>query len=139
MSKSNLTKIAEEKTFGSQIMIVIGRVPKKNHDATVQIFKQFNDIFRKHVGLRVEVFQLNNTKTYEDIGLTNIVNTISANNQEDEDVWVELQNYRDRKHMDEVITKMGNDENCGRLYKQSLDLLTPGTSFILGEFGRLKI
>jgi uncharacterized protein YbaA (DUF1428 family) len=138
MSKSNLTKIEEEKTFGSQIMIVIGRIPKKNHDATVQIFKQFNDIFRKHGGLRVEVFQLNNTKTYEDIGLTNIVNTVSAN-QEDEEVWVELQYYRDRKHMDEVIAKMGNDENCGRLYKQSLDLLTPGTSFILGEFGRFKI
>jgi uncharacterized protein YbaA (DUF1428 family) len=138
MSKSNLTKIEEEKTFGSQIMIVVGRIPKKNHDATVEIFKQFNDIFRKHGGLRVEVFQLNNTKTYEDIGLTNIVNTVSAN-QEDEEVWVELQYYRDRKHMDEVIAKMGNDENCGRLYKQSLDLLTPGTSFILGEFGRFKI
>jgi uncharacterized protein YbaA (DUF1428 family) len=138
MSKSNLTKIEEEKTFGSQIMIVVGRVPKKNHDATVQIFKQFNDIFRKHGGLCVEFFQLNNTKTYEDIDLINIVNTVSAN-QEDEDVWVELQYYRDRNHMDEVIAKMGNDENCGRLYKQSLDLLTPGTSFILGEFGRLKI
>lgn len=127
-----------EKEIGSQIMIVVYRVPKKNHDAIMQICKQFNDIFRKHGGLRWEVFQLNNTKTYEDMGLTNIVNTVSAN-QDEEEVWVELQYYRDRKHMDEVIAKMGNDENCGRLYKQSLDLLTPGTSFILGEFGRLKI
>ena len=46
--------------------------------------------------------------------------------------------YRDRKHMEEVITKMEKDEDMGRLYKQSLDLITPGTSFILGEFNRLN-
>jgi uncharacterized protein YbaA (DUF1428 family) len=138
MSKSNMTEM--EKEIGSQIMLVVYRVPKKNHDAMVQISKQFySEVFKKYGGLRMEVFQLNNTKTYEDMGLTNIVNTISANNQEDEEVWVELQYYRDRKHMDEFIAKMGKDENCGRLYKQSLNLLTAGTSFILGEFGRLSL
>ena len=137
MSKSNLKEMDEEKEFGSQIMLVVGRAPKKNHDVTVQIFKQFKDMFKKHGGLRMEVFQLNNTKTYEDMGLTNIVNTVSAN--QDEEVWVELQYYKDRKHMDEVIAKMGKDESMGRLYKQSLDLLTPGTSFIIGEFGRFSV
>jgi uncharacterized protein YbaA (DUF1428 family) len=118
-------------------MIVVGKIPKKNHDATVQIFKQFNDIFRKHGGLRLEVFELNNIKKYEVAGLTNIANTVSVG--PDEEVWVELQHYRDRKHQDEVTSKMGNDENCGRLYKQSLELLTPGTNFIIGEFSRLSI
>jgi uncharacterized protein YbaA (DUF1428 family) len=135
MSKSNV--IERENEIGSQIMIVVGRVPKKNHDATVQIFKQFNDIFRKHGGLRLEVFELNNIKNYEVAGLTNISNTVSAG--PDEEVWVELQYYKDRKHQDEVTSKMGNDEICGRLYKQSLELLTPGTSFIIGEFSRLSI
>jgi hypothetical protein len=41
--------------------------------------------------------------------------------------------------MDEVIAKMEKDENMGRLYKQSLDLITPGTSFIIGDFNRIKI
>jgi hypothetical protein len=41
--------------------------------------------------------------------------------------------------MEEVIAKMEKDENMGRLYKQSLDLISPGTSFILGEFNRMKI
>jgi uncharacterized protein YbaA (DUF1428 family) len=135
MSKSNVTEM--EKEMGSQIMIVVGKIPKKNHDATVQIFKQFNDIFRKHGGLRLEVFELNNIKKYEVAGLTNIANTVSVG--PDEEVWVELQHYRDRKHQDEVTSKMGNDENCGRLYKQSLELLTPGTNFIIGEFSRLSI
>jgi uncharacterized protein YbaA (DUF1428 family) len=70
-------------------------------------------------------------------GITNIANTISAN--QDEEVWVELQYFRDRKHMDEVITKMEKDENMGRICKESSDLLTPGTRFIMGEFNRIDV
>ena len=47
--------------------------------------------------------------------------------------------YRDRKHKEEIGTKMRNDESMGLLYQQSLDLVTPGTGFILGEFTRLMI
>jgi hypothetical protein len=47
--------------------------------------------------------------------------------------------YRDRKHKDEIGTKMRNDESMGPLYQQSLNLVTPGTGFILGEFTRLII
>ena len=122
---------------GSQIQLIVGRVPKKNHDAALQIYKQSSDLFRKYGLLRSELFQLNNTKSYEDMGLTNIANTVSAS--QDEEVWVELQYYRDRKHLDEVKAKCGNDENMGRLYKQSLDLLTPGSSFIIGEFDPLSV
>jgi hypothetical protein len=52
---------------------------------------------------------------------------------------VELQYYRDRKHLEEVIAKFGNDENMRKLYKKSVDLLSPGSSFIMGEFSRLKM
>jgi len=94
-------------------------------------------MFRKYGALHYEIFQLDNTKSYEEMGLTNIYHTISAT--QDEEVWGELIYYRDRKHMDEVIAKMEKDENMGRLYKQSLDLITPGTSFIIGDFNRIKI
>ena len=68
--------------------------------------------------------------------MTNIYHTLSA--AQDEEVCVEFVYYRDRNHMEEVIAKMEKDEDMGRLYKQSLDLITPGTSFILGEFNRMK-
>ena len=71
-------------------------------------------------------------------GITNIAKTVSAN-QDEEEVWMELIFYRDRKHRDEVGANMQNDENMERLYKQSVDLLSPGTGFIMGEFSRLKI
>ena len=41
--------------------------------------------------------------------------------------------------MKEVIAKMEKDEDMGRLYKQSLDLITPGTSLFPGEFNRLNV
>jgi uncharacterized protein YbaA (DUF1428 family) len=82
------------------------------------------------------IFQLNNTEAPME-GITNIAKTVSAS--QDEEVWMELIFYRDRKHRDEVGTKMQNDENMERLYKQSVDLLSPGSSFVMGEFSRLSV
>ncbi len=87
MNKPDATEM--EKETGNQIMLVVGRMPKKNHDAALQIYKQSSDLFRKYGLLRSELFQLNNTETYDDMGLTNIANTVSAS--QDEEVWVELQ------------------------------------------------
>jgi hypothetical protein len=44
----------------------------------VQIAKQFNEIFKKYGGLRMEVFQLTDTEALMD-GITNIAKTVSAN------------------------------------------------------------
>ncbi|MGA7693279.1 MAG: DUF1428 family protein [Nitrososphaeraceae archaeon] len=82
------------------------------------------------------IFQPNNTEApMEDI--TNISKTVSANQHEE--VLLELIFYRDRKHRDEVDAKMRNDESMIPLFQQSLDLLTPGSSSIMGEFSQLKL
>lgn len=135
MSESNVVESVER---GSAVWHSVYRVPKKNHDAMVQLCKQFNELFKKYGGLGVEVFHLANTNVPMD-GITNIANTVSAN--QDEEVWVELQYFRDRKHMDEVMTKCnsGKDEDSRRIYKESLELLTPGTSLIMGEFNRINV
>jgi uncharacterized protein YbaA (DUF1428 family) len=133
MNESNATEI--EKGIGSEVAQFVYRVPKKNHDAMMKLCKQAADMTRK-CGAAHLVFQLNNTEVPME-GITNIAKTVSANN--DEEVWLELIFYRDRKHRDEVCAKMQNDENMERLYKQSVDLLSPGSSFVMGEFSRLKV
>ena len=50
-------------------------------------------------------------------GITNIAKTVSA--KQDEDVWLPLTFYRDRKQRDEIRAKMGNDEIMGPINKQS--------------------
>ncbi|HVD35884.1 MAG TPA: DUF1428 family protein [Nitrososphaeraceae archaeon] len=133
MSKSNLTEI--EQGIGSEVDHFVYRVPKKNHDAMVQLNKQFAEIMRKY-GAPHLIFQLNNTEAPMD-GITNITKTVSAN--QDDEVWMELIFYRDRKHRDEVSANMQNDESMGRLFQQSLDLVTAGTGFIMGEFSRIRV
>ena len=124
-----------EGSIGSEVDHFIYRVPKKYPDAMVQITKQFADMITTY-GATHLVFQLNSTKTPMH-GIVNIAKTIAAT--DDEEVWIELIIYSDRKHKDEIGTKMRNDESMGSLYQQSLDLVTPGTGFILGEFTRLMI
>jgi uncharacterized protein YbaA (DUF1428 family) len=82
------------------------------------------------------VFQLSTTEAPME-GITNIAKSVLAN--QDDEVWMELIFYKDRKHRDEVEAKMRNDENMERLYKQSVDLITPGTNFIMGEFSRIIV
>ena len=74
MSKPNVTEMEQE--IGSHVQLFVWRVPKKNHDAMVKLQKQFNDILIKHGVLRMEIFQLANTDTYD--GCTNIFNAVSA-------------------------------------------------------------
>jgi hypothetical protein len=63
--------IEEKEGIGDQMLYFAFRVPKKNHDAMVQGAKKANELFRK-LGVPRSLFQLNNIKTYEDVGFTNI-------------------------------------------------------------------
>ena len=74
----------------------------------MRLNKQFADIIRKHRASH-SFFQLNKTEVPME-GLTNIAKTVSANqDEEEEEVWLELIFYRDRKHHDNVMAKMKND------------------------------
>ena len=124
-----------EQAIGSEVAHFVYRVPKKNHEAMMQINKQFTEVMRKY-GATHLIFQLNSTEAPME-GITNISKTVSAN--QDDEVWMELIFYKDRKHRDGVDAKMRNDVNMERLFKQSMDLITPGTTFIMGEFSRLGV
>ena len=133
MSESDLTGI--EQRIGSEVDHFVYRVPKKNHGSMVRLNKQFAEIMKKY-GAPHLIFQLNNTEAPME-GITNIAKTVLAN--QDDEVWMELIFYRDRKHKDEVGAKMQNDENMGRLFQQSLDLVTEGTGFIMGQFSHIRV
>jgi hypothetical protein len=55
------------------------------------------------------------------------------------DAMMEQIFYRDIKHRDEYMATCGNDEDMNQLYKQFMDLITPTSSPIMGEFIRLKV
>ena len=65
----------------------------------------------------------------------NISRTISAN--DDDDVWLEIQFYKDAKHVEEVMKAMEGDKMANELYKEVMELITPGP-IVFGDFSRLK-
>ena len=126
---------AREVETGNYVQLFIYRIPKKNHDAMVKLQNQLTGIFKKHGILRSEFFQLETTEPFE--GMVSIAKTISANPEEE--VWVELESYRDRKHRDDVVANVTQDANAGPLFGQVMGLITEGYSCIMGEFKRLHM
>jgi uncharacterized protein YbaA (DUF1428 family) len=136
MFMDNVKNVRElEQEIGSEVSHFLYRVPKKNHDAMMQLNKQFVEIMRKY-GATHLILQLNNTEAPME-GITNISKTVSSD--PDDEVWMELIFYKDRKHLDDVEAKMRNDVNMEQLFKQSMNLITPGSTFIMGEFSRLSV
>ena len=127
--------IEKEEVSGNLVQLFIYRAPKKNHDAMVQLNKQCIEFFRKHGILRFEVLHLSSTDTVMDF--VSIAETVSAS--QDEEVWVEIQSYRDHKHLDEFIANIKKDKTGESLYQEYLDLITPGSRTIMGGFTRLRI
>ena len=134
MGKSSETEMEHKREVGSIVQQFLYQLPKKNHEAMIQLEEQFAGAFRRNGGLGYEVFQLNGTENMME--WTNIAKTMSAN--QDEEIWVEQVHYRDSKQRDEFMAMCGKEENMTRLYKQCMELITPGST-IMGELNRLKI
>lgn len=92
---SNISTDVESSKLRSQVAIFLYRAPKKNYDALVKINNHSHDFFMKHGVLKFEVYNLNSRENM--MQFVNLAKTISAS--EDEDVWLEIQSYRDVKHV----------------------------------------
>ncbi len=118
----------------SLILLIIYRTPKKNHEAMVALNNRVIGTFKNYGVQRFEIFQLGSTEDMMEF--INIAKTVSAD--QDEEVWLEIQSYRDRKHLEQVGEKMKIDKSMEAESQQFLNLITPGSRCIFGEFSRLK-
>jgi uncharacterized protein YbaA (DUF1428 family) len=123
----------ENAETGNHVEIFLYRVPKKNRDAVEKNLVKFVPWFKAQ-GARIEYYRLGETKTME--GVESIAKTLTA--AEDEDIWMELQYYRDRKHCEDAFAKMMTDKSIEPLGAEFFGLISPGKSLIEGAFGRLK-
>ena len=119
---------------GSIVEIFLYRAPKKNHDSLVRLNKQSHDFFMKYGALKFEVFTIHSRENMMDF--VNLAKTISAN--DDEEVWLEIQSYKNSQHVKEFIDKMKDDKSMETLYKEFIDLITPGSVVSFGGFDKIK-
>jgi uncharacterized protein YbaA (DUF1428 family) len=134
---------------GNYLQQFLYRVPKKNHDAIVQNLKQFVPWFKKH-GARVEYYQLGRSETKAAIDsakqsgmdvMESIDKALSsaAQDEKDEDVWIEQQYFRDYKHCEDVYAKMMQDKSIEPLGNEFFRLITQEKKLITGGFNRLRV
>jgi len=126
--------------IGKIIRLSVWRIPKVNHEALMKLEKAIGEFFRNY-GVKQEIFQLKagtneQEKMDEEMGMTNIAKSIGAT--QNEEVWLELQFYRDQKHLDVLLADVQKNENALRIGKQFMELLTPG-SCIEGLFNQVDM
>lgn len=66
----------------------------------------------------------------------NLSKTISAS--DDEEVWLEIQSYRDAKHVQEFMKAMEGDKSGDQMYKEFMELITPDSIVTFGDFSKLE-
>lgn len=123
----------KEKIPNSHIEIFLYRAPKKNHDAMMEVNRKSRDFFMKHRASNFEVFSLENRANIMEF--ENLSKTISAS--EEEEVWLEVQSYRDAEHVKEFSKSMAGDTSMEPLYKEFMQLITPGSVVSFGGFNKL--
>jgi uncharacterized protein YbaA (DUF1428 family) len=128
---------------GGYLAAFLYRAPKENHDAITQNLKKFIPWFENN-GVRIEYYQLAGRQTQEEVdsakaagmeAIESIAKTLAA---EDEDIWMELQYFRDHNHCKEVYAKMMKDKSIEPLGIEFFGLITKGKSLITGGFSRLR-
>jgi uncharacterized protein YbaA (DUF1428 family) len=142
MEKIESTTTIEE--TGNYLQLFFYRAPKKNHDAIAKNLKQFVPWFQKH-GVRIEYYQLGNSETQAAIDsakesgmdvMESVAKTLSID--EDEDVWIEQQYFRDYKHCEDIYAKMMQDKSIEPLGNDFFGLVTQGKKLITGGFIQLR-
>jgi hypothetical protein len=101
----------------------------------VKLEKQIVAKFKKHGVLLSEFFQLTDAELVK--GFSNIGKTISAG--QDEEVWVEVEHYRNREQREEIFAAIRKDMDMLQLFGQWYGLVTQGINSVMGDFNKLKI
>jgi uncharacterized protein YbaA (DUF1428 family) len=143
MEKTTESGTVTEET-GNYLQLFLYRAPKKNHDAIVQNQKQFVPWFKKH-GARIEYYQLGKSETQAAVDSAkqsgmDVMDSIdkALSTDEDEEVWIEQQYFRDYKHCEDVYAKMMQDKSIEPLGNEFFGLITQGKKMITGGFNRLS-
>ena len=144
--ENKIDSTMEIEETGNFLQHFLYRVPKKNHDALIQNLKQFVPWFKKH-GAKVEYYQLGRSETQSAIDsakqsgmdvMDSIDKALSTGIEDDEEVWIEQQYFRDYKHCQDVYAKMMQDKSIEPLGNEFFGLITQGKKMITGGFNRLR-
>jgi uncharacterized protein YbaA (DUF1428 family) len=133
MDKTKLQpKLREE---GSYVQLFAYKIPKQNNQRMVNLQKQLTSMYRNHGTLHSEFFKLGSRETFE--GFVSIAKTVATSSNEE--LWVELEYYKDRTHRDRVVASVKKDACGGPLFGELMGLISQQSSIVMGEFERVDV
>ena len=130
MQKQKKTKTIETSTI---VQMFVYRIPKKFNDAWFALQQDLTAMYKKNGVLYSEFYHLSSTETFA--GFENISKIISTFKDE-EDVWIEIDHYKDLDHRNIVVESINKDPAAGPLFKRLTDIGSPGHNIVMGEFSR---
>ena len=142
--ESATTKIGEQE-IRSYLKLFLYRAAEKSNGATAKNLKQFVPWF-KEGGARVGYYQLGKSETEAAIDsakgsvldvLGSIAKTLLTA-EDDEEVWMEVEYFKDHKHCEEVYSKLMQDKSIEPLGNEYFGLVTQGKRLITGGFSPLR-
>ncbi len=114
------------------IRLYIYTIPKKNHDAMMHNQSQFNETFHKHGILGYKTLLLNRSDDSE--GFVSLSTLISSN--KDEEIWLDLEEYKNNDHLNDVGNRMEHDKDGVNLMKEFINLVSPNSKIIKADFSK---
>lgn len=126
---------AADGTVGEFSQIFLYRVPRANHDRFGAVEGQLAAIFRKHGALGSDFYVLGEGRIFQ--GFRDLRDVLGTSTEEE--VWVEVDHYRDVEDSVRVIAAIGQDPSAGPLFGQVLQLGVTGFLFPEGNAGRVYL
>ncbi len=117
------------------VQLFVYRVPKKNRDTLQSLLENIAGKLRAHGTLRSEFYRLHSAEAFQ--GFTTIASAFTS--LPDEELWVELDHYRERAHRDQVMANLSKDASAGALFRQLGPLVSAGYSIVMGEFEEMTL
>ena len=115
------------------ISIYIYRVPRENVDVFLRVQRDAAEIYRRCGAIDDVTFApVNLEAKYGCAGFTGALDI-----REEEEVFIGLSSFHDRKHHDTVMAQVDRDERISELYEEIAGLMDVGR-VVRGEFERME-
>ena len=120
---------------GGFVQMFLYRVPKSNHDSFAATEEKLFAIFRRHGILGSDLYVCKDARIFK--GFRDLRVALEA--APEEEVWIEIDRYRDEADSLRVIEGIGKDPTAGPLFGQVLQLAAPGVLWPQGNAERVHL
>ena len=120
---------------GGYVQVFLYRVPSANHDSFAATEEELFAIFRRHGILGSDLYVCKDARIFK--GFRDLRAAFEA--APDEELWIEMDKYRDQADSLRVIEGIGKDPEAGPLFGRVLELAAPGVLCPQGNAERVHL